>query len=269
VKRAGKSRPGPRSLLDYAQAHPEDSWEQMRDNNAEGGYTAAHDCRDRAIQDQHGLCAYCEQKITTEAPRHRRIEHFHPKADQSGTHNWSLDWENMLAVCDGGGESSTAERKIHPLPANLSCDAHKDREIQAGNLPSNCEGYLLNPLCIPAFPNLLALDKGTGHFRPDYGSCSTVDYPGNAYNTTAELVRRTIAALNLNCERLAVKRRLLVVDIDKNKKTWREKGLPPAALPAALIRRYFKEKWPEFFTTLRCCLGPAAEDHLNSLNYQG
>ena len=263
MKRVCKNRPGPQVLQDYTQAYPDATWDQMRNDKA------AHDCRELATRDQHELCAYCEQKISTDDPLHCRIEHFHPKSDKTGMHNWSLDWGNMLAVCDGGSRASQEEQKTHPLPANLSCDAHKNHMIQMKKLPATCEGYLLNPLDVPSFPNLFALDKGIGYFKPDEISCATVEIPGNACGTTAELVNRTIASLNLNCERLAEKRRLLVVNIDKNKKVLRQKGISSTEVPEKLISRYFSAKWPEFFTTLRCCLGPATEDYLKSMHYRG
>jgi len=265
MKRIFKSIPAPQTLQDYARNHPDATWEQMCSDNAQ----ATRDCRDQAIRDQYCLCAYCEQKIAADDPLHRRVEHFHPKSDKTGTHNWGLDWDNMLAVCDGGSSSSRKEQKMHPLPANLSCDAHKDRMIQTGKLPAACEGRLMNPLDLPSFPNLFALDKGTGYFKPNEASCVVTEIQGNACGTTAELVNGTITALNLNCERLAEKRRLLVVNMDKNKKTLRQRGIPPVEMPEKLVLRYFGAKWPEFFTTLRCCLGPNAESYLNSVHYQG
>jgi uncharacterized protein (TIGR02646 family) len=126
----------------------------MSNNNALGGTQAARDCREQALGHQHGLCAYCEQKVATDNPLHCRVEHFHPQADQAGARNWALDWGNMLAVCDGGSAALSEKRKVHPLPENLSCDAHKNHAMQIGKLPLRCEGHLLNPLNAPAFPNL-------------------------------------------------------------------------------------------------------------------
>jgi len=141
--------------------------------------------------------------------------------------------------------------------------------LLTGKLPAACEGYLLNPRDIPSFPNLFTLDKGAGHFKPDEASCASVKIPGNTFGTTCELVSYTITALNLNCERLAEKRRCLVVNIDQNKKTLRLKGISPDKVPEKLLPRYFSVKWPEFFTTLRCCLATAAEGHLKNMDYQG
>jgi len=241
----------------------------MSYDNSLGGSYAAHDCRDQAIADQCGLCAYCEREITSHKPLQRRIEHFHPKSDRSEARNWGLDWENMLAVCDGGSGGSQDEQKTHPLPKNLSCDAHKDRMIQIGNLPVCCEGYLLNPLDVPAFPNLFAFEKGSWRLMPDETCCASVNVAGNVYETTAELVAHTISYLNLNCERLTDSRMRLVYNIERNIKKLREHGFKPTDIPEKLVQRYFRKKWPEFFTTLRCLLGAAAEDYLVSSDFQG
>jgi len=116
---------------------------------------------------------------------------------------------------------------------------------------------------------MFSLNKGTGHLKPDETSCSAVKIPGNKYETTFELVDRTIAILNLNCDRLAEKRITLVRDIERNKKRMRQKGVPSSEMPNKFADRYFAEEWPEFFTTLRCCLGAVAEDYLKSIDYQG
>ena len=268
MKRVCKSSP-PQALLDFAAERPDATWEQMNDNGIHSGRQAAKECRDRAILDQHGLCAYCETEITSDDPRHRRIEHFHPKSDKAGGHNWGLDWDNMLATCDGGSSSSREEQKMHPLPENLSCDAYKDHMVNNGKLPAACEGYLINPLAMPAFPNLFSLEKGTWRLLPNEAECANVELSENVYETTAELVGNTIVALNLNCRRLTDLRKSLVYDIERRKKKLREKGYKPAEMPEKLALSYFGKKWPKYFTTLRCCLGQAAEDYLNSINYYG
>jgi len=256
-------------LDDYIQANPEATWEQMRNDNSSGGYEVAHECRARSVQDQKGLCAYCEQEISSDDPLRCRVEHFHPKSDRDESHNWSLDWKNMLAVCDGGSWRIPEENVSYPLPENLSCDAHKGRMIDIGKIPQNCEGRILNPLEAPAFPNIFTLDKGTGCLKADDTYCIDVVIPGNTYETTVELVDQTIAILNLNCDRLTEKRILVVRNIEHNKKTLRKNGITPADMPSKLINRYFNKKWPEFFTTIRCCLGKAVDTYLESINYQG
>lgn len=255
----------PESLQDFIADNPDATWEQMCDIDN----SAAHDCRNKAIADQGGCCAYCERRISSGDPLHRRLEHYHPKSDKSGTHNWNLDWNNMLAVCDGGSRRPQEDGKNLPLPANLSCDEHKNHMVNLKKLPVDCEGWLLNPLDAPAFPNVFTLDRSTGFLKADENNCAVVEILENTYETTAELISRTIEILNLNCDRLAEKRRRLVWDINHNIKTLRDKGYSQSDVPGKLVLRYFREKWPAFFTTLRCCLGAAAEGYLKAIDYTG
>jgi len=270
MKRIRKGPP-PQELLDYESANPGATWDYINSDKAHGGRQAAQRCRSQAILDQGGLCAYCEQRIeiTPDNPNMRRIEHFHPQSDKTGSHNWGLDWQNMLAACDGGIASSQEERKAKPWLDNQSCDAYKNKIVQRNKLQEDCEGLVLNPLSSPVFPNLFSLDKGTGYLKPDARSCAAVDVTGNAFGTTEELVGNTIDMLYLNCERLAEMRRRIVINVDIVKANLRKNGLPSDKASCELARRYFSKKWPVFFTTRRCCLGAAAEDYLKSMDYQG
>lgn len=238
----------PQNLADFRAARPSATWDEMRSDALHNGWQAYQDCRTQTTVDQHGLCAYCECKLDLTKPHKCRVEHVHPKSDISTGYNWNLDWQNLLATCNGGESDASVET---PLPANLSCDAHK------GNSTID-----VSPLDIPVFPNVFLFDKGTGHLEPDPAACvqASVD---------ADKLKQTMDTLNLNCERLARQRRLLVVNMDRNKKSLREKQCRPEDVPEQLVKRYFNTKWPEFFTTIRCCLGQTAEDYLRSVNYNG
>lgn len=66
------------------------------------------------LREQGHLCAYCMRRIGTDcSPAH--IEHWIPRS--KGTDKDSLDFENMLAVCDGGGPR-TAKK-------NQTCDRRR------------------------------------------------------------------------------------------------------------------------------------------------
>ncbi|HBT97193.1 MAG TPA: TIGR02646 family protein [Desulfobulbaceae bacterium] len=255
MKRVEKGQE-PEALLAFRQQQPDATWDEMR--NEDRG--AAEACWRQAIADQHGLCAYCERKIDGWPAHKRRVEHFHPKSDSSPDKNWHLDWQNMLACCDGGEKEGSEQ---HPLPENLSCDAHKNHLSNEKKLPPQVESELYNPLHLPAFPNFFAFDKRTGELRADAAACAQT-------SLDAAKLTRSIEVSNLNCQRLKDRRRKeIVFNIERNKKTLRQKGYLPEQVPAALVKRYFNGKWPEFFTTIRCCLGKAAEDYLRAVNYQG
>lgn len=256
MKRVLKSHE-PDSLTCFRRKKPAATWEQLRNQKKRRAY---HDCRTRAIADQGGLCAYCEQKITSENSKSCRIEHVHPKSDISTDHNWALDWQNILACC-AGGEKEGSE---FTLPDNLSCDAHKNHlfNTQKLSFEIEIENELISPLNIPTFPNLFILNEDTGYLEANPKACTEASIDENK-------LKRTIEILNLNCDRLASQRIRLVENIDENIGFLREGGSTVDAVGPRLIQRYFNETWPEFFTTIRCCLGKIAEDYLSSIGYEG
>jgi uncharacterized protein (TIGR02646 family) len=255
-------------LTVYRTSQPTSTWDQMR---ADGqGRTAYEAIRVQLIAGQGGLCAFCELDIRDQDPLKCRVEHFHPKSDRSTAHNWALDWQNMLGVCMGGSQRyQQPPHALEPLPANLSCDAHKDQMITVNRLEEHCEGWIINPAELPAYPRLFFLEMSTGRFRPDEEGCGLVILPGNRYTTTIELVQNTIDMLNLNCDRLCQARLRVVWDVERNKKKLREQGVNPQQGLRNLAERYLRQRWPGFFTSIRFCLGTAAEQYLTDIGFQG
>ena len=247
MKRVEKSAE-PQSLADFRTACPTATWEQMRGDALHNGQQVYADCRSQTGEDQRKLCAYCEIGLNENQPHKWRVEHIHPKSDDSSGHNWHLDWQNLLSVCNGGETEGCAET---PLPENLSCDAHK----KASHLA-------VNPLDIPAFPNVFAFDKANWHLHADPDACATAAMD-------ADKLQQSIETLNLNCHRLARLRSKVLFDIEHRKKILREKRYTPENAAPILAKGYFQTQWPEFFTTIRCCLGSAAEEYLRSINYRG
>lgn len=271
VKRTPKGV-GPATLANYQAAVPNGTWDDMRNDALWNGMAAYQDCRFRTVTDQGGICAFCEIDIRDNHPLKCRVEHFHSKSDVGGGTNWALDWQNMLATCNGGTNPhvSAPGFALQPVAKNLSCDAHKDLRIQSGRLPIACEGWILNPLQILASPSLFTVRKDTGFLEPDPAGCQAArTLNGNKHATISVLVAYTIEMLNLNCDRLATARLLVVRDIENSKKRLRQKGLSPQTGLDELAQRYFGYSWPRFFTVLRVCLGAAAENHLQQINYQG
>ena len=239
----------PQKLASFRSANPAATWDEMRNDALHQGQQAYQDCRAQTIAEQHGLCAYCECKIDATKPHRCGVEHVYPKsATTSNSHNWHLDWSNLLAVCDGGQSQGSQET---PLPANLSCDAAKgDKAID------------VSALDIPAFPNLFEFDKSTCYLKPNLTSCAQA-------SIDASKLQATIDVLNLNCGRLARQRREILFDIERRKKTLRQKSYTPQNGLTRLVDGYFNNAWPEFFTTIRCCLGQDAENYLSSVGYTG
>ncbi len=262
----------PSTLTAYRNAAPLSQWDEMKNNPHYGGQQSYQDCRTELVIQQGGLCAYCEIDIHDNDPLKCRVEHFHPKSDVNPQHNWALDWQNMLAVCNGGSYQYIAANGFYlePMNENLSCDAYKDRMVQSDKLPTQCDGWILNPTQLAAFPVLFILEKHTGKLLPNSVTCGNVlSFANNQHVSVEVLVQHTINMLNLNCERLTTARLLVVRDIENNKKKQRQHGFSPQQGLGNLAQRYFQYQWKAFFTTMRLCLGQPAEDYLQSTNYQG
>ncbi|WP_394168915.1 retron system putative HNH endonuclease [Saccharospirillum alexandrii] len=258
----------PQELTEFRRKHPLSTWKQMRDDGE--GRIAYNIVRHRLSQEQGGLCSFCEVGIHSNGPLRCRVEHFHPKSDKSVAHNWTLDWENMLAVCMGGSQRHQARPyTMEPLEENLSCDAYKDKMIQSGSLHEQCEGWIINPKEIPAFPRLFFLERSTGRLLPDDEQCNVIEIENNQHPNTRSLVQNTIDMLNLNCDRLCEARLRVIWNIERNKKKLREQGNNHEQSLNELANRYFRQQWPVFFTTIRFCLGTTAEQYLNDTGFQG
>ncbi|MBF0477402.1 MAG: TIGR02646 family protein [Deltaproteobacteria bacterium] len=262
----------PPELTHFRSRCPRATWEEMRHDPYFEGQQAYTQIRGRLLGDQGGICAYCELDIRDNHPLKCRVEHFHPKSDTTSPKNWALDWNNLLAVCNGGSNEyvNTPGFFLMPKDENLSCDAHKDRMIQKGKLSPAGEGWILNPLQVNSFPNLFRVNHFSGRLEPDELACNQVSpIQPNNLGSTLDLVQKTIDMLNLNCARLCDERMILIRTIEQGKKEQRKKGFSPTEGLENLCKRYFHFRWPQFFSTIRFCLGQAAEKYLQEIGYNG
>lgn len=262
----------PIRLTNYRNSAPQSTWQQMKDDPFFGGAEAYIDCRKSLIDHQGGICAYCEIEIRDNDPLKCRIEHFHPKSDITPLYNWALDWRNFLGVCSGGSYAynNAPGHYLQPAAENLSCDAHKNQMIQSGKLAENCEGWILNPAQLGAFPCLFSLEMRSGKLNPNPAACAASEPPpANAHGNLEALVQYTIDVLNLNCDRLKQARLRVIWNIEHNKKKQREAGLSYQQGMTNLADLYFRLQWHAFFTTIRLCLGANAESHLGKIQFQG
>lgn len=265
MKRINKMS-GSNALIQYATDHPEGRWDDFRCHDGGMGPGGAYaSIREQMIKDQGGLCGYCETQIADVAAHKQRVEHFHSKRDtEVGVKNWDLDWQNIFAVCIGGSDS---DQDTHLLPENLSCDAYKEHAIGKGQLPVACEGYVINPLEMPAFPRLMQFDRRTGKLTPDREACAQVNLAGNRLDSTESLVENTIRVLNLNCDRLNQQRREVLFAFERVVKAARKAN--DMEIFQKLCNRWFSIRWPTFFTTRRALLADHAEDYLSQAGYDG
>ena len=263
----------PSTLARFRSCRPKATWDQMRDDTQFGGQQAYKDVRSQVVGDQGGLCAFCEIEIRDIAPRKCHVEHFHPKSDNTSSHNWALVWNNMLAVCNGGCDPSICAPGFYmePLDRNLSCDAHKDKMIQKGRLSSDCEGWILSPVHMIAFPSLFRIEHASGKIEPDVGACVGIaPIAPNKHNSTLDLVWHTIEMLNLNCDRLCQERLVIIRRMEREIKDQKNTGFKSGQGLANLAKKYYADslRWPRFFTTIRFRLGSAAESYLQQIHYR-
>lgn len=142
--------------------------------------------------------------------------------------------------------------------------------IQSGELSAQCEGWIINPAELIASPCLFHLEKSTGKLLPDLAKCAALPtWPANQHSDMQTLVQHTIDMLNLNCDRLCKARLAIIRDIEHNKKKQRDAGFSSQEGLNNLANRYLRQRWPGFFTTIRLCLGAAAEAYLANLAFQG
>lgn len=257
MKKVSKSAE-PSTLAAFRASHPDAQWRATRQGGKE-----ADRCLTLAASDQHNLCAYCESTLIE---GQRAVEHFHDKSDSTPEKNWHYDWQNMIAVCDGG---TSIPKSCGSKSERLSCDAHKNTNVQSGDLPRPCEGWILNPLEMPAFPCLFFVDIN-GKLSPDATACSAATISSaNNHDSVEKLVVHTISMLNLNCDRLLDNRKQLIDLIETQKKRLYAQNLPIHEIKDRLTRLFLPRPWPQFFTTRRSRLGTIAEDYLKSIGYDG
>ncbi len=190
MKRVYKSPATPERLRSYVKAFPDETWEHFRRRNRRG----YREVKQQLLQDQHGLCAYCEISIKLAEFEDNvddfRVEHFFPKvATQLEKHNYHLDWHNLLGVCHGGSQPyvSDPEWRYSSRKNDRSCDVPK------GGKPIS--ERILNPLKIPASVRLFRYQEHTGKMIVDESSCpKKLQAEGAQYDPRAESERAAAAA---------------------------------------------------------------------------
>lgn len=265
MKRVKKSAEPP-ALEAYRKACPLSEWESMRNDALHGG-KAAYDAIVATLEDdQGGICAYCEIKISRDSNT-TRVEHFVPKSLKDPSTNWALNWGNLLAVCNGGSQlRSVPGHYLEPHKENLSCDDHKGKVLGV----TNSHGVLLDPLSLPAMLPLMYLEHASGKWNIHNANVSSISWLGNTHPTVSSLVEHTIEkVLNLNCDRLVRARLIVLRTIEKEIKRARHAGLDPSVFMANLSMRYLGPKYREFFSVYRFRLGNYAEQYLQSIGFDG
>lgn len=247
----------PDAFLEYRLQNPaERNWDMF------SSMTAYHEARKALYHNQDGLCAYCEARLPWDEEHgepkagRMRIEHFHAKADLDPTHNWMLDWSNLMMVCMSSGKGDARH-----------CDARKE-DVQNGEflvdgVPPGYvfEGYILNPYDMP-HECLFKFDETTGELAPDVAVCNQVAVHGNKHATTKILVDRTIRVLNLNSKVLCHQRKVVHKEYEQRRAALRQRATK--SLSDLIAEEWFGDhRVRDFFTTRRCLLKGKAEPYIH------
>lgn len=258
MKRIYKRPAEPELLLQYRRQNPDEIWEHFR-RRCRKGYRQV---KQAILEDQHGLCAYCE--ISIKLAEHDdevddfRVEHFYPKAGTNEEpHNYHLDWRNLLGVCHGGSQPGVpdADWRFSSSKRDRSCDVPKgSKEITQ---------RILNPLKIPASVRIFRYAPHNGKMFVDEESCP---------QDLQRKARSTIRELNLNAPRLMRMRRAVIERIEDEVAAAMEYGGSLDELLPLLAESFLlpdaEGKCLPFFSVFRWYLGDAAERVLAEHSYR-
>ena len=248
MKRIRKSKKEPKILREYRQLHPNATWEAFHQHR-HNGYK---EVKERIIQDQHGLCAYCETTLMRAMVEGQvddfRVEHFYPKVGtQNNGHNYHLDWHNLLGVCHGGSQPDVpnALRRFSQKPIDRSCDVLKGSK--------DLSKVILNPLEIP-MARLWCFSEYDGTMYVDSRSCP---------EELQDKAERTIEELNLNAPRLCHMRKEVIEKISAELADLVADGMgieeATETLAVAFLAPDEKGYCLPYFSTIRWYLGEGAE----------
>jgi uncharacterized protein (TIGR02646 family) len=206
--------------------------------------------RGRLLEDQRGLCAYCEIDLTT---HDQAVEHIVPAHRTSRHEDWDLRWDNLLLTCKGGTDRLLQDggeyRYTAPPNQESCCGAHKLGE----------ETPILTPLSIPPNASLFRLGLASGELHVDECGCrlSGVD---------PEVAHGTLSLLNLNCRRLRRNRAEIISVLSEESQTQTDQELCEVYLaPCRSVSNMPVTCWTAFLSTYRYFLGETAESYLDAL----
>jgi len=248
----------------YQQNNSNAKWEQFK-NECQQGY---RDVQNQLRLDQGNLCCYCEIDMKQGQGFGKddfRVEHFHPKANKQDTteDNWALDWKNMLGCCLGGSERyvvSDEKTRFIENPNERHSDVLKANSIW--------DDEILNPLEIPAFPILFQANRKGGSLSVQEDNCRAAGIDIEKANNCLHPKK-----LNLNSVTLKEHRKKVLDALNQQVANQLAQGLTVeqaiSNLAKAQLMKNEQQHWPAFFSTIRSYLGKIAENHLETIGYQG
>ena len=192
-------------LTEYAENNPNGNWIIFQQENGKDYKTI----KNKLFEEQSEICAYCEIDLSKDNTfEHlRRVEHFKSKSGWKVGHeqpNWHLDWFNLLGVCVGGTDRDDRERFV--MPDNKSCDSHKEHLETNSGYDKNWTGKVVSPLESELCSKMFNYCKASGELSVNSEHANSVQFEHNEYETSSELLQKSLELFNLNCERLKLAR---------------------------------------------------------------
>lgn len=235
VRRIGRPTPGLAEYRGVEQDHP--SWEGFRSHRSGAAY---HELRAALIENQRGLCGYCEIDLGSAGVQ---IEHVTPKSARDADSEGELEIRNLLASCHGGTKRSPHPRAYQtPVAKNRSCGPAKGGQS---------EPAFLDPRDLPAAPALYQVDA-EGKITPDADACAAAGIP-------ASRVAASIRLLGLDVERLRTARAEVWGDLLGMSARHADDSAKMQKLARAVLLPDADGRLSEFFTTARSYFRDAAE----------
>lgn len=252
MKRIYKSPFEPPRLKRYRERYPNETWDRYHRYDREG----YREIKQMLLNDQHYLCAYCEIDIKfadelTNAPGtidDFRVEHYIAKKDtENSSHNYHLDWWNMLGVCHGASQSKVvdSQHRYSRLSADRTCDVPKSDKPIADNI--------LDPLKIPKRTRLFCYAENSGKMMIDEKNCPA---------SLKERAENTIKELNLNAPRLMRMRKAVIDKLNDQVAEEQAQGKDFDTILTELAQIMlipFENKSLPFFSVMRWYFGKYAE----------
>lgn len=247
--RAIRTAEEPACFTAWRDSNPAATWQAFKDANGglEGSGCTAQVFGNLALA-QFQLCAFCEIRLSP--PLGAQVEHWHPKSDRSTVHNWALDFDNLMAACEGGVRADIPDgRAVHPIRETMHCGAAKEGK--------DWTNALLDPRKhVPSQPALFEVR--------DDGRITVRDVAAPELKARAEA---TITKLNLNSKALLPLRKArwdaLTADVAAEvERLGGSIDAARAAYEAAAVRNLLPTDGTliQFWTTARSYFGNFAED---------
>jgi len=259
MKKINKNSSVPLELEKYFNSNLNKNWENFKDECQIGYKEVLKEIK----QNQGGVCCYCELTFHDEKGIRDdfRVEHFHPKSDESNSEvNWNLIWTNLLGCCNGG-----SEEYILGGIRFISNKKHRHSDILKGE--KNWDDEILNPLKIPAFPPIFKVSsKGMMSVLED--NCSNADIDISKAENCLDKTK-----LNLNSPDLCGWREDVINNLEDEIKNLEEltENYEEAMLDTldTYLSKDSDNNFHPFFSTIRSYFEEDAEDYLKETNYDG